>query len=405
MVTVAEVAKRAGVSASTVSYVLSGKRPISPATRQRVERAIRELGYHPNAGARALAGKKSHIMALVVPLRTDVYVPVMMEIAISVTMAAREHGYDVLLITNDEGHDGVRRVAASGLADGVIVMDVELDDPRIPVLLETGIPAALMGLPADPRGLPCVDLDFMRAGAMCADHLADLGHRDIAFIGYPPALYQRHIGFADHTLAGFRARAAERGLRILHRPCEGTYESTAGVLARILADRPATTGFVVQNEGAIGPLLSLLRSSGRIVPEDASVIALCTDLLAEQFSPRLTAVTGSFHELGRQAVKLVMDGINEQRPSEVTLLDPVLTHRESTGPVGIGVPVRAPVADPRADGAVSGTAAGTETVADPVGPSGSTGAVGPVGQAGPVGPAGPGTAAASGPSDSLGVTG
>lgn len=332
MVTLAEVAKRAGVSSSTVSYVISGKRSISEATRRRVEQAISDLGYHPNAGARALAGKRSHIIALVVPLRTDVYVPIMMEIAISVTMAARQYGYDVLLITNDEGPEGVRRVAASGLADGVILMDVELDDDRIPVLRAEGTHAALIGLPDDSSGLACVDHDFAAAGALCADHLADLGHRDIAFIGYSPAVYQRHAGYAERTLVGFRARSAERGLRILHRPCEGTYESTAGAFARILADRPETTGFVVQNEGAIGPLLSLLRTTGRIVPEDASVVALCPDPLAEQYSPRLTAVTGPAEELGRVAVDLVMHRIEGRTPDEVTLLTPVLTPRESSGP-------------------------------------------------------------------------
>src|SRR5215207_1400740 len=112
MVTIADVARHAGVSSSTVSYVLSGKRAISEETRRRVRSSVRELGYHPNAGARALAARRSHIIALMVPLRTDVYVPVMMEIAISVTTAARQHGYDVLLITNDEGPDGVRRIAA-----------------------------------------------------------------------------------------------------------------------------------------------------------------------------------------------------------------------------------------------------------------------------------------------------
>ncbi|GAB3891142.1 hypothetical protein GCM10029964_063830 [Kibdelosporangium lantanae] len=106
MVTLVDVARHAGVSASTVSYVLSGKRSISEETRRRVEQAVTELGYHPNAGARALAGRRSHIVALVVPLRSDVYVPIMMEIAIAVTVAARQHGYDVLLVTNDEGPEG-----------------------------------------------------------------------------------------------------------------------------------------------------------------------------------------------------------------------------------------------------------------------------------------------------------
>jgi DNA-binding LacI/PurR family transcriptional regulator len=337
MVTIADVARHAGVSSSTVSYALSGKRAISQETRHRVERSVTELGYHPNAGARALAGRRSHIIALVVPLRADVYVPIMMEIAISVTMAARRHGYDVLLITNDEGPDGVRRVAASGLADGVILMDVELDDERIPLLREQGTQAALIGLPDDARGLSCVDLDFAAAGALCADHLADLGHREIAFIGYACGVYHRHAGYAERTLVGFRECARERGLRFLHRPCEGTYESTAGTLARIFADRPETTGFVVQNEGAIGPLLNLLRTSGRTVPEDASVVALCPAQLAEQHAPRLTAVTGPTRELGTVAVDQVMARITAaargaEPDDELVLLTPVLTARESTGP-------------------------------------------------------------------------
>ncbi|MFJ7244693.1 LacI family DNA-binding transcriptional regulator [Kitasatospora sp. NPDC098652] len=337
MVTLADVARHAGVSSSTVSYALSGKRPISDETRTRIERAITDLGYHPHAGARALAGKRSHIIALVVPLHPEVHVPTMMEIAIAVTVAAREHGYDVLLLTNDEGPDGVRRVAATGLADGVILMDVRLDDDRIPVLRAEDIPAALIGLPDDPAGLSCVDHDFATAGTLCADHLADLGHRDIAFIGYSNRVYRRHAGYAERTLNGFRARAERRGLRFLHRPCEGTYESTAGTLARILADRPDTTGFVVQNEAAIGPLLSLLRASGRTVPEDASVIAICPDPLAEQHSPRLTSVTSPKKDLGQVAVEQVMARITataagEQPPDQLLLMPPELVVRESTAP-------------------------------------------------------------------------
>ena len=335
MVTLAEVARHAGVSPSTVSYVISGKRSISAATRGRVERAITDLGYHPHAGARALASSRSHIVALVVPLGGDVYVPIMMEIAIAVTTAARGYGYDVLLVTSDEGPDGVRRVAASGLADGVILMDVQREDDRIRVLRDLGTHAALIGLPDDPGGLACVDHDFAAVGALSADHLADLGHRDVAFVGYADRVYRRHVGYADRTLTGFRRRAAARGLRLLHRPCEGTFEGTAGALARILDDRPQTTGFVVQNEGALTPLLSLLRSSGRAVPEDASVVALCQGQLAERHSPRLTSVSGPADELGRRAVELLMRRIEggAARDGQVELLTPVLTRRESTGAV------------------------------------------------------------------------
>ncbi|MFI9337057.1 LacI family DNA-binding transcriptional regulator [Streptomyces althioticus] len=335
MVTLAEVAQHAGVSASTVSYVLSGKRSISATTRQRVERSIRELGYHPNAGARALASNRSTIIALMVPLRTDMYVPVMMEIAIAVATTARTHGYDVLLLTGEEGPDAVRRVAGSGLADGMILMDVELDDERLPLLRESAQPAVLIGLPADTTGLTCVDLDFKATGALCVKHLAGLGHRDVAVIGEAPAVYERHTGFAERTLDGLRSAARETGLRLLHRPCEGGYDATAVTVARILDERPDTTGFVVQNEAAVEPLLALLRQQGRAVPEDVSVVAVCPEQVAVQASVRLTSVSLPAQEMGRHAVEQLVAKLDGRGGDEVVLLPPALTVRASSGPAPV----------------------------------------------------------------------
>ncbi|MFB7715515.1 LacI family DNA-binding transcriptional regulator [Streptomyces sp. NPDC056105] len=337
MVTLAEVARHAGVSASTVSYVLSGKRSISAATRERVESSVRKLGYHPNAGARALASSKANIIALMVPLRTDMYVPVMMEIAMAVATAARTHGYDILLLTGEEGAEAVRRIEGSALADAMIVMDVELDDERLPLLRAANRPAVLIGLPADTAGLNCVDLDFAAAGAVCAEHLAELGHREVAVIGEAAAVYERHTGFAERTLTGLRERSAELGLRLLHRPCEGSYASVSATLSRVFDERPGTTAFVVQNEAATDPLLALLRQSGRAVPEDVSVVAVCPEQVAAHASVPLTSVAVPAQEMGRRAVEQVIAKI-EGRGSdeEVVLLTPELTVRESAAQAPAG---------------------------------------------------------------------
>ncbi|WP_328903588.1 LacI family transcriptional regulator [Streptomyces sp. NBC_00441] len=332
MVTLAEVAQHAGVSASTVSYVLSGKRSISVATRERVEQSIQQLGYHPNAGARALASSRSNIIALMVPLRTDMYVPVMMEIAIAVATTARTHGYDVLLLTGEEGPAAVRRIAGSSLADAMILMDVELHDERLPLLRETDRAAVLIGLPADPTGLTCVDLDFEATGALCVEHLAGLGHREIAVIGEAAAVYERHTGFAERTVDGVRAKAQETGVRVLHRPCEGGYAAMAQTLSRIFDERPGTTGFIVQNEAAVEPLLNLLRQQGKAVPEDVSVVAICPEQVATQASVRLTSVAIPAQEMGRRSVEHVVAKLSGRGTDEVELLAPELTVRESTGP-------------------------------------------------------------------------
>jgi DNA-binding LacI/PurR family transcriptional regulator len=331
MVTLAEVAKHAGVSASTVSYVLSGKRSISTGTRERVERSIEQLGYHPNAGARALASSRSNVIALMMPLRTDMYVPVMMEIAIAIATSARTHGYDVLLLTGDEGPAAVRRVVGSGLADAMILMDVELDDERLPLLRDSARPAVLIGLPSETAGLTCVDLDFVATGALCVQHLAGLGHRDIAVIGEAPAVYERHTGFAERTLEGLRAGARELGVRLLHRPCDAGYGPTSATLARVFDERPGTTGFVVQNESAVEPLLGLLRQQGRAVPEDVSVIAVCPDQVALQASVRLTSVSIPAEEMGRRAVERIIAKLAGDDEDGVTLIAPELTVRASTG--------------------------------------------------------------------------
>ncbi|WP_327371338.1 LacI family DNA-binding transcriptional regulator [Streptomyces sp. NBC_01217] len=336
MVTLAEVAQHAGVSASTVSYVLSGKRSISVSTRERVEQSIQQLGYHPNAGARALASSRSNIIALMVPLRTDMYVPVMMEIAIAVATTARTHGYDVLLLTGEEGPAAVRRIAGSSLADAMILMDVELHDERLPLLRETDRAAVLIGLPADTAGLTCVDLDFEATGALCVEHLAALGHREIAVIGEAAAVYERHTGFAERTVDGVRAKARETGARVLHRPCEGGYAAMAQTLSRIFDERPGTTGFIVQNESAVEPLLNLLRQQGRAVPEDVSVVAICPEQVASQASVRLTSVAIPAQEMGRRAVEQVVAKLGGRGTDEVELLAPELTVRASSGPAPAG---------------------------------------------------------------------
>ncbi|MBU2670316.1 LacI family DNA-binding transcriptional regulator [Actinoplanes bogorensis] len=140
-VTIADVARHAGVSASTVSYVLSGKRAISAVTRARVLASVRALGFHPHAGARALAGNRSHIIALALPLRSEVSVTAVLRFAAAVVEAARACGYDVLLVPAD----GLRRVADSALVDGIVAMEVA-NAPR-PVRLSR--PSVLVELPAD----------------------------------------------------------------------------------------------------------------------------------------------------------------------------------------------------------------------------------------------------------------
>ncbi|GAA3740738.1 LacI family DNA-binding transcriptional regulator [Salinactinospora qingdaonensis] len=349
MVTIADVARHAGVSISTVSYVLSGKRSISADTERKVRDSIHDLGYQPNAGARALASSKSNVLALVVPLRSDMNLPVLMQFATGVVTAARAHEHDVLLLTQDEGVAGLRRVAGTALTDAIIVMDVEQRDPRIDVLRRLHQPSVLIGVPEEPSGLACVDLDFAAAGGECVDHLCDLGHRSLGFIGAPTPVYERGTSFARRTLAGFQSAAERRGVAAASVACDPSYAGVRDALAELRAKTPDLTGVIVHNEDALAPLLDIVQAEGSAIPDDLSIVAICPDQHAQNLPVPVSAVTIPTEEIARNAVEMVMHALDSGMDAEVRLLSPELHIRASSGPAPVSAPREANAASPDTD--------------------------------------------------------
>ena len=180
-----DVARLAGVSQSTVSYVLSGKRPISEATRRKVLEAIEGLTYEPNAGARALASQRTSVIGLVVPFHPGSDAAGMLPFIETIASSARARDHEVLLVTADEGSAGLRRLARRSLCDAIVMMDIEAHDERIPVAASLRVPVVLVGVPEQPAGLRCVDLDFREAGRLAVDELAETGHDRVICLGYP----------------------------------------------------------------------------------------------------------------------------------------------------------------------------------------------------------------------------
>jgi DNA-binding LacI/PurR family transcriptional regulator len=321
MPTISDVARAAGVSMSTVSYVLSGRRRISAETAARVRAAIAELGYHPHAGARALASARTSVLALVVPLRADVNVPVIMQFVTAVVTEARSHNHDVLLLTKDEGTAGLERVAGSTMVDAMIVMDVERDDVRIPALRKIKQPSVLIGLPDDAAGIACVDLDFAATARACLEHLAGLGHRRVALVGPAPAVYERATTYAGRFRAGFDAATAELGLVTAAHSCDPGHSGVRESLDVLDRKLPGATALVVHNEEALVPLLAELKARGRRVPEDLSIVAVCPRQVAASLPIRLTYADIPAHDVGALAVRTLM-GLLEGRKAPGTRLLP-----------------------------------------------------------------------------------
>jgi DNA-binding LacI/PurR family transcriptional regulator len=300
--------------------VLSGKRSISARTRRVVEQSIRQLGYHPNAGARSLATSRTNVLSLMAPLREELTGPGVMEFVAAVAAAARGHDQDLLLLTKDEGAAALRRVAATALADGVIVMDVERADPRVPTLLSLGRPVVLIGEPAEPTGLAAVDLDFTAAGAACVEHLADLGHCAVALIGPQ----RPELAAAERFRLGFTATGRMRDVRTTAHDCGPSYDAVRTCLDELLATEP--TAIVVHNEAALPMVLAELQHRSRRIPEDLAVVAVCRDDLATGGPVPLTSIAVPVAELAELAVRMTV----RPGPPETRLLAPRLTQRAST---------------------------------------------------------------------------
>ncbi|PYI40198.1 LacI family transcriptional regulator [Arthrobacter psychrolactophilus] len=329
MATMNDVAKAAGVSTSTVSYVLSGKRTISPETKSQVLAAIDKLGYSPHAGARALASNRSNVLGLVVPLREDVNVSVVMQFVAAVVTTARNFQQDVLLLTQDD-LGGIERVTSQSVVDGLVMMDIVARDPRIPLLAKMNKPAVLIGVPDDAHGLSCIDFDFAAASRISVRHLVDLGHRRIALIGSPQASLERHATYADRVRSGFEEASRTAGVEFSSRACEANPTALAEALRELVTGPQGATGLVVHNEALMPLMRDTLAEMQLRIPEDVSVVAIAPTDVAVSSTVPWTAVSIPAHDIGRTAVEMVMERMHEQRAAEVRLVVPALVQRSTT---------------------------------------------------------------------------
>ena len=336
MVTSRDVARLAGVSQSTVSYVMSGRRSISPETRRRVEAAIEELAFQPNAGARALKSQRTKVIGLVVPFGPSADTAGLLPFIETIANCAREEDHDVLLVTRDEGSAGLTRLAARSLCDAIVLMDIEARDARIPVAAALAVPVILIGLPADPAGLPCVDLDFELAGRMAVDDLAAGGHDRVVLIGHPPEMVARELNFIGRFRLGAEAAAAAHGLpfSVVELPARGR-AGAADAVDRALKEGGDRLGLVVPNTEAVQSTLQALIERGVRPGRDVSVTGVLTDVLAETITPAVTNVSLEPRDVSRRAMQTLFRLLDRDHPRPappVELVTPRLTRRNTTLP-------------------------------------------------------------------------
>ncbi|MBB5827308.1 LacI family DNA-binding transcriptional regulator [Micromonospora carbonacea] len=331
---IGEIARRAGVSRSTVSYVLSGKRTVSEPTRQRIQAVIDELDYRPNASARALKEGRTRTLGLVIPPASQRLTDMQLGFVASVVEAAARHDLDVLLSPSGGDHDrSFERIVAGRRVDGVVLMEIRLSDDRVTRLAKVGLPFVTIGRTAEPHGMSWIDVDYAGLIARCVHHLADLGHRHVALVNRSAELVASGYGPSHRALAGFRAAVAERGLVGVDVCCGDDAASGEACVAQLLATYPQLTAMATINEAALPGVQRALAGAGLAVPGDFSVTGVAARHWAEDFSPPLTAADVPMADMGTEAVALLLEII--AAPGAVPrhrLYNPPVSLRSSTGP-------------------------------------------------------------------------
>ena len=333
MSTLAEVAKRAGVSTATVSKVLSNTPYFTEETRVKVMTAVEELGYVPNLAGRALSMGKTHMIAVVFPhvydaVFTDPHVQHILE---GVEAECTQHGYSILLSTprlTENGPDQhYLQLIRSGYIDGIVALDNVPMGSVIAPALERNIPAVAIG--HDGYG-PFVRTDDREGGYLLMRHLMELGHQHIGIIGSPAALHFP----AQERLDGARQAAEAYSLDFDMLPiAEGNFSMPDGgrLAVELLDAHPELTALICLNDRMALGAIQELRLHGITVPDDLTVVGYDDIPLAPLFAPSLTTISQHAPDLGRAAVQMVFAIMRGESPESV-ILPAKLIVRGSSGP-------------------------------------------------------------------------
>jgi len=341
-----DVAERAGVSIATVSFVVNRTKRVSPGTRERIERAMAELGFRQNLVARALASRRTRIIALVFPVEHSMGGSAS-DFVSSAAQAAADADYHLMIWPDRKDGSQLSGLIGNGLVEGVLLMEVEMADARVDILRELDFPFAMIGRTEDTAGLHCVDIDFGASLGIALDYLQGLGHRRIVLVSGSKGEGSAE-GYGPHarTVRAYREVATERGIEPVVMGTRHTVTSGRLLAQQLATVTPRPTAVVVRDSEAVAGLVAGLQGRGVRVPADISVLSLLSPReMALGCHPSLTVVSSPGSELGRLGVEALLRRLDGGPATEPTLRAGSLVLGESTGPVAsAGDGGRAPAA-------------------------------------------------------------
>jgi len=333
-VTLKDIARRVGVSVTTVSRALGGYDDVAEETRQRILQAAREMGYRPHTIAQSLQRQRTDTVGLIIPTAGPRFSdPYFTEILTGIGNEAAEHEFDLLVSTRAPGsqeQEAYERMAGSRRVDGLLVVRTRCRDERITYLVESGFPFVAFGRSDLDLDFPYVDVDSAKGLDEATQYLVDLGHQRIAYISA-----SLNLMFAHYRLTGYKRALERNGLPVQEEWIaigRLTQEDGYREGSKFLDLEPAPTAIIAANDLMALGVISAAQERGLTVGQDLAVVGFDNIPLAEHSHPPLTTVHQPVYDIGKMICRMLIQLIRNGNPVQrQVVLEPTLVIRESSG--------------------------------------------------------------------------
>lgn len=333
--TIREVAKEAGVSIATVSYVLNDSKSVADDTRQRVLEAVNRLGYRANIMARNLQASQTHLFGYTWrPSPDGSFNPILDRFLQAIAEAAARHSYRVLTFptgSRQEELDTYHDLIRIGQVDGFVLSNTNLRDQRVRFLLDAHFPFVAFGRSNPEWDFPWVDVDGSAGLEMATQHLIELGHRRIACLAWPEASLTGQYRYSGYLTALIRAGLSLDPARVVR--CENFYVDAYDATRQLLSLPPEIrpTGIVALSDLMALGAVNAGWDAGLQVGRDLAVVGFDDSPVAQFFRPSLTSICQPIAEVGERLATMLADLCKGRPVAEPhVLLKPELKVRESS---------------------------------------------------------------------------
>ncbi|HET8840988.1 MAG TPA: substrate-binding domain-containing protein, partial [Ktedonobacteraceae bacterium] len=242
-----------------------------------------------------------------------------------------QRNYSLLLQTTPNENQEILSMIRQGFIDGLILMEIKLEDPRVVMLKEHNYPFTMIGHCSNNEGINFVDLDFDYALHTCVNYLADLGHTHMAFINNASELLEKALGYVVRSEQAFHHALTQRKLEGISYFCGPESQSGYDAAQTLLREHPELTAIITSNAWVSGGITRAVYDKGLKIPEDLSLVGIVSSHIAELTTPQLTTLDFPFHEMGRLGADMLIRQLENEEVSTQLLLTPPLTIRQSSG--------------------------------------------------------------------------